>query len=396
MSSIKNNIWKLYLFRLFGNMYFITAVLMPFFIEWGKLDFTKIMTLEAIFLISSVLFEVPTGVVADRYSRKISLLLGSIMGMCGVLVYIAYPSFWLFALGEIIWGISRAFYSGADEALLYDSLKEMKREKESKKIIGNAYNFLLTGILISCPLGSIIYFFTNDLRAPVYFMASTFFIAGIISLTIKEPKRFTKDSEVKKYLDIFKTGIKHLYNHQILKTLVFNAVAIGALTYYILFFDQAFLMKLNVNIKYFGLIKMLALGAEIIIISQFRKIENFLQNKKRLIIITGLITGIMFIILSLFNFIPLVIFAIIIAAGFGKSRDPLFTNYYHKYIPSEQRATILSSISMVQCLIIAILNPIVGIMADWSLSITFIILGSLIIIFSFISQVKIKEKMLID
>lgn len=396
MRKIEDNIWKIYLFRLFSNMLLIAAIMMPFFIEWGKLNFTKIMTLEAIFLVSSVIFEVPTGVIADRFSRKLSLLLGSIVGMVAVTVYIFYPSFWLFALGEVLWGICHAFYSGADEALLYDSLKEMKREKESKKIIGNAYNFLLAGILIGCPLGSAIYFATNDLRAPVYFMAITFFIAAIIALTLKEPQRFSKDSEIKKYLDIFKTGIKHLHNHQILKTLIFNAVAIGALTYYILFFDQAFLMKLNVDIKYFGIIKVLALAAEIIIISQFKKIENILQGKKKLIIITGLITGLMFVILGIFSFVPLVIFAITMAAGFGKSRDPLFTNYFHKYIPSEQRATILSTISMIQCLIIAILNPIIGIMADWSLSITFIILGSFIIIFSVVSQVKIKEKMLID
>lgn len=396
MQKIEKNIWKIYLFRFFSNMYFITAVMMPFFIEWGKLDFTKIMTLEAIFLVSTLLFEIPTGVVADKYSRKLSLLLGSITGMVGVIVYTIYPSFWLFALGEIIWGISQAFYSGADEALLYDSLKEMKREKESKKIIGRAFNFALFGLLIGSPLGSLIYFITKDLRAPIFFMAVTFCLAGVISLSIKEPRRFNKESEVKKYLDIFRTGITHLFNHQILKTLVFNAVAIGALTYYILFFDQAFLMKLNVDVKYYGLIKMLALSAEIIIISQFKKIENILQGKKRWIILTGLITGIMFIILGLTNFIPLAILAMTLACGFGKSRDPLFTNYFHKYIPSCQRATILSAINMIQCLIIAILNPIVGFMADWSLSITFIILGSLIIIFSFISQVKIKEKMLID
>jgi len=66
----------------------------------------------------------------------------------------------------------------------------------------------------------------------------------------------------------------------------------------------------------------------------------------------------------------------------------------HKYIPSDKRATVISSVFMLQTLVLAVMNPIVGKLADWSLNNTFIILGVAALIFTFIS--KIEEDILLD
>jgi MFS family permease len=102
----------------------------------------------------------------------------------------------------------------------------------------------------------------------------------------------------------------------------------------------------------------------------------------------------MFILGGLTTLTPLVLMVIIIGGGFGLSRVPLFQSYMNKYIPSSERATILSTISMFRRFALVIVNPIVGFLVDWSFNYTLIILGVTAVIFSFIS--KIEEDHLLD
>jgi len=57
------------------------------------------MILQAIFTLSVFFLEIPTGVVADKFGRKISLSLAGLISAGGFLIYASYPNFWIFALG---------------------------------------------------------------------------------------------------------------------------------------------------------------------------------------------------------------------------------------------------------------------------------------------------------
>ncbi len=94
------------------------------------------------------------------------------------------------------------------------------------------------------------------------------------------------------------------------------------------------------------------------------------------------------------NFLPLAIILIIIIAGLGLTREPLFANYLNKYIESYNRATVLSGVSMLNKLMIGLLYPVVGLLVNWSLNYSLIIIGSLIITIALLS--KVKESYLID
>ena len=60
-----NNIWKLYAVRLIFWMHFISAVLIPFYRDWGSISFTQIFFLNAWFMLCNFFLEVPTGTIAD-------------------------------------------------------------------------------------------------------------------------------------------------------------------------------------------------------------------------------------------------------------------------------------------------------------------------------------------
>jgi len=81
------------------------------------------------------LLEIPTGTVADFLGRKVSLILGCMIGAVGVLIYASYPRFLVFLLAEVILAVSYTLISGADEALVYDSLKEIGQTDISKKSV---------------------------------------------------------------------------------------------------------------------------------------------------------------------------------------------------------------------------------------------------------------------
>lgn len=87
------------------------------------LSLTQISFLLAIWFLSVVSLEIPTGVLADHWSKKTMLIIGGLYKAIGYISWFFSESFALFALGFILWGISESFCSGSEEALLYDNLK---------------------------------------------------------------------------------------------------------------------------------------------------------------------------------------------------------------------------------------------------------------------------------
>jgi MFS family permease len=121
-AAFASNVRKLYAIRFCFWFHTVSAVLVPFFRDWGGVPLGGILLLNAWFMAWNFLLEVPTGSVADRFGRKLSLCLGSALGVAGTLIYVSAPRIEVFVVGEIVFALSYTLNSGADEALLYDSL----------------------------------------------------------------------------------------------------------------------------------------------------------------------------------------------------------------------------------------------------------------------------------
>jgi len=76
-------------------MLIIGPVLVPFMLFKG-LSYSQIMLLQSISAVSVIVFEVPTGAIADKFSRRISLFLSGWFCASGLILYIAFESFYLF------------------------------------------------------------------------------------------------------------------------------------------------------------------------------------------------------------------------------------------------------------------------------------------------------------
>ncbi len=388
----ERNIVKAYLFKFTIMFHFFAGVIIPFFTIWGGISFARVMILQAIFTFSTFLLEVPTGAVADKFGRKISLILAAIATAIATLVYSSYPNFWIFVLGEFLWAIGFALMSGADQALLYDSLRELGREAESKKILGRWESLSVIAIMIAAPIGSLIAKYLG-LRYAMLLMSVPMTLSGIIALTFKEPT-IGRPEKSTKYLRTIRDGFIHLKDHKVLRYLTFDYISISALSFFVVWVYQVVLKKLDVSIEWFGFVCSILTFSQIIVLNNFSRLENLLKGKRRYIFLTALLIGVSFIVMAISKSIIISIIAMTLISAFGISRKTLLQNYMNKYIDSHNRATVLSVVSMLYSLSAAILNVIWGYMVDWNLTVTLIVIGSLAIVFALFS--KIREEHLID
>lgn len=97
---------------------------------------------------------------------------------------------------------------------------------------------------------------------------------------------------------------------------------------------------------------------------------------RRLLLGATVLAGLSFLLLASTRWLPLVIVGIIVGFTFSLPRIPLFSAYINHHVPSERRATVLSFVSMVRTLGIVVMNPLIGLLAEWSLSGTMAVLGA--------------------
>lgn len=121
-------------------------VIYPFYVimfgDRSQVSAAGIGVLLATWMIVSVIAEVPTGVIADKFSKKWSLVLGHIMQLATFTIWLVWPSFTGYLIGFIIWGIGEAFMSGAFQAYLYESL-DAKQKQSFGKIYARSSAFTM-------------------------------------------------------------------------------------------------------------------------------------------------------------------------------------------------------------------------------------------------------------
>lgn len=393
-TNIKNTIWRYYAHNLLRQLAFFSAVLVPFFTQWGGITLFQVQLLQSWFMLWLFFLEVPTGAVADYLGRKYSLALGAFITVIGALVYGSVPRFEFFLLGEFLFAAGMALTSGADQALLYDSLVEAKKEGESKIVFARAHTFTLLGVMFSALIGSFIAM-KFGLNAPMLLSAIPFLLASFIALTFKEPKVHQRVAKSKRYIDILKTGFLFFYNRKSLLLMVIDAVIVAAGGYFVIWLYQPLLQGIHIPLFYFGLGHVLLTGTEILIASNFVRMEKFFGSGRAYFRYTALLTALPFFLVALFPSLAAVGIFIALSGGFGMTRIELMSAYMNTHIPSEQRATVLSSISMLRRFTLMLLNPLVGFLANWSLPAALVFVGLLplsVFLFSPMTEEALNNK----
>jgi len=147
-----NFLARVYAFKLFDAFILIFPLYVVMFADAGLTPIQISICLIAWSAVNFVL-QVPSGVIADRYSRRRILALAQLGRGAGFAIWFIYPHFWGFLLGLLLWGVKSAFTSGTFEALLYDELKAIGSTAAYTRVFGRTRAVQAIGVLLAA-LGS--------------------------------------------------------------------------------------------------------------------------------------------------------------------------------------------------------------------------------------------------
>lgn len=356
---LESNIWKFYVFQIFRNLAFFLPIIVLFWQQNG-LSMTEIMLLQSVFAVSIVLLEVPTGYFADIFGRKKSLVYSGFFLFFAVVAYAIGMNFYHFLIAEVLWAFGLSLISGSDSALMYDTLKDLKREDEYKKIWGHSVFLLLTAIAVANILGGFIG--KIDFRWTFYVMLPFLALLIPLSLSMHEPKRHKLIFQRGYLWELFKIIKYSLLQNKKLRWLMLYAGIAYAFNQSALWFYQPYFSLSGLDIVHFGFIFASFQIVAAITSKYSYKIEEKLGEKYSLILLIVLI-GTSYILMSNFVYLFSFTFAFLhqFVRGFSKV---VITDYINKLTKSEIRATILSAKNMIGQLIYAIIIPIAGWIAD--------------------------------
>ncbi|MEW5922885.1 MAG: MFS transporter [Candidatus Zixiibacteriota bacterium] len=135
------------------------GIILPVYVLYFRLfeiTLFQVALLAAVFEATIIIFEIPTGRLADRYGRKLSTFIGFGLYALSALIFILFRNFIGFLVAEIIFGIAETFISGALEALAVDSLPESERDKRLAGLFANRTVYKTASLLCGMVLGGLI------------------------------------------------------------------------------------------------------------------------------------------------------------------------------------------------------------------------------------------------
>jgi len=201
--DIYSNIYKLYIIKIAKWFMLIMPIIALFYNHHGLNDF-QMLVVQATYSLSIVVFEIPSGYIADLWGRKNTLIFGTICGSLGYVIYSCTSNFWGFLAAELILGIGESFVSGADSAMLYDSLAHLRSTEKYLKLEGRITAVGSFAETIASSIGGALAIFAG-LRAPFIVQAIVASIGIPAACTLFEPNRkmISEKASLKHVFSIF-------------------------------------------------------------------------------------------------------------------------------------------------------------------------------------------------
>lgn len=388
---MKNNraIILLYVSVFFRDLQFFGAVAVPFYLHRVGLDYTRMFLLEAIFSFFMIIFEVPTGVVADKWGRKISLFFGSLFFGAGFLMFGIFTSYPVLVMAEIICAFGMTMLSGADRALIYEALKATHEEDRAVKVMSRYDAFGSAAMFLAFPAGSL---FVDSNIIPyetalgIVFVATAVagFISGLIVLFVKEPP-FKKSME--RPLRQGMEGFLQILRTPRLRAFGMNYALISSVTFFMFWYYQSLLMENNMPVAWLGFVASGFNLTAMMLLLLAPVFERRLGIKNTLFL-SSLVPGILYLMVS---FIPGLVMAMIAIFGITNLkafRAPVLNALMNKEIDSSNRATILSGVSMIERVATTLLYPVAGMLTDISLNMALLVMGIITVILSIMLRIE--------
>jgi len=227
MVKIQKNLRIFYIHEFFRSLIFHIPVWVSY--ELSFITFSQLTFIEATIFAMQILLELPTGALADLLGRRFSVIIGHLMFMVAMIVYGFSTEFSHFIMYALLAGTGEACISGAKEALIYDSLKQMGKESSFAAFSGKLGVIFQTGLAGATLLGGLLA--TIDLRIPIFLFVLAQAASTLVSWFYLEPSVDSEKFSLHAYVKQTKQGMKEILKNSHIKEVSLFYILVGAISW---------------------------------------------------------------------------------------------------------------------------------------------------------------------
>jgi MFS family permease len=363
------NLRRAYLYQFFMNFQFWWPIWVVYLQDERGLSLTQITALDSVFWLIIVVAQVPAGAVADRWGRKVAMLLGALFLSGGILVFGLADTYLLILISYAGWGLGLAFQYGGDSAFLFDSLKILGREGEFQKVYGRYWSTASLGVIGGLLLGAPMAAATN-LSLPIVLSSGIGLVAAGVALTLREPgvAAAKLDADASRpearlsYGDLIRESFQLAYRRPQVRYVLLYSAVVGVGAFVPIIFIQPFLVHHDISVGNLGLFQVPTRVLGIVGALAAYRVSAALGERRVMVLMPVLLVG-SYAVLgawdSLYAYPTFPVVTLVAMMAY-----PVVADYLNRRVPSEQRATVLSMRQVLFSLILIPIAPVLGLVAD--------------------------------
>ena len=336
---------------------------------------------NAFFTAGMMLFEVPTGVVADLRGRRVSFLLGALTLMLSTLLYVLMwwlqAPFWAWAVASVLLGLGFTFFSGAMEAWLVDALHHTGYAGELDTVFGRGQAVEGVAMLGGSVAGGFIAQASN-LGVPFVVRAVLLGASFALAFVLMRDLGFTPargkrpGPEVRRILD---DSLKYGLGQPPVRWVMLTSPFIGGVSIYAFYAMQPYLLELYGDPTAYGIAGLAAAivaGAQIVGGLLAPRLRSLFQRRTSMLLAATAVSVLALAgVAALQSFLVVIGLLVLWSLGYAAAM-PVRQAYLNTLIPSNQRATVLSFDSLLSSGGGVLVQPALGRAADvWGYPSTF-------------------------
>jgi MFS family permease len=374
MNAESRSIQRIYLVLLLLHTLaasFIWGINTLFLLDAG-LSNAEAFAANAFFTAGQVLFEVPTGVVADIRGRRVSYLLGTLTLAISTLLYLwmwrLHAPMWAWAISSILLGLGFTFFSGAVEAWLVDALKATGFTGRLDSVFAKGQVVEGIAMLTGSAAGGLIAQATNlgvpyVLRAGI--LVITFVTAFILMRDVGfEPKRGHPMAQMK---EVLRGALDYGLRNRPARWVMLAAPFAGGVSIYGFYAAQPYLLQLYAKPKAYGIAGLAAAvfaGAQIAGGLLVRYVGRMFRRRTTVLLASTVVSVVVLALLALLQSFWMAIALLVVWSLIFAASMPVRQAYLNGLIESDQRATVLSFDSLLASTGGVLFQPPLGRVAD--------------------------------
>ena len=384
MKNASINLKTLIKLAFFFDLPISTAYIVPFFLHHGVSQ-AGVFLLQSIFSIVFLIWSIPSGYLADKYGRAFAIQLGAPIAAVAMFVYGFQGHFWQYAICEVGLALGEGLISGANQALLINSLAKLKKEREFVKVSQRMQALTFAGTALGVPIAILLITKVN-LGSTLVADGLLYGIGAVMALKLKDlpgKKDNLEQQDVKLWKALWKFA--KLPN---IRWLLILTSALGSASYLAFWLTAPYYLSLKLPLAIFSILLAVRSAWKAWLSHKFHKNKNIYRNMQFysilvLVAYIGMATKNIWLIWT--------VLAVDIVEAL---QGPPIVERINSFVEEKYRATMNSIVNLAQRLVYVVAGPLLGLTVDKvGLRDGLVITGLICFVFSVLAINKSKLKL---